>query len=114
MGGTGVEKHTNLFVRYSGRIVNFFNFFKYCVFSLGVYFVNNTNITGGQVFNNEVWERFAKDSNEGEGVVMMPHYWTDGKSVWQRTQFFVGLISAWLIFHIITYLLLSRWRWDKR
>jgi len=110
MGGPS-KTEAYAFVRYFGRIVNFLNFFKYCVFTLGVYFVNNTKISTAN--DNAVWERFAKRSDKDD--VWMPHQWeSKDPGIFQKMQFFIGLIVSWAIFHVITYFLLSCWRWDKR
>jgi len=124
MGGKPTGSSNYPFVRFFGRLVNAMDFFKYCFFTFGDYFINGTGL--GLPFKhktNQVWRMIVNpyDSDAGRDFFFMPHDWLrtgeflpSEQTFIQRYQFVIGLVGLIVFYNITTFLLLACKRHDKR
>jgi len=124
MGGADTGEGDFPIIRVFGRFFNMLDFFKYCFFSFGDYFINGTGLglPGAHVKVNRVWRMIDNPYPTDVGMnTWMPHNWMrpgeyypDEQSFIQHYQFLIGLISMIVGFNVVTFLLLACKRWDKR
>jgi len=126
MGGAPKGSADFPIIRLFGRFFNMLDFFKYCFFSFGDYFINGTGLAlpSDHHIPNRVWLMIENPfpTEAGEDT-WMPHNWLrtmseqddrDDQHFIQRYQFLIGLFSMIAGFNIVTFLLLACKRWDKR
>merc|ERR1719410_1443543 len=126
MGGAPSGTGDYNVVRLFGRFFNMLDFFKYCFFSFGDYFINGTGLALPTEHHivNRVWLMIDNPYPTPEGEdTWMPHSWLrteavqdsrDLQSFVQRYQFLIGLFTMIVGFNLVTFLLLACKRWDKR
>jgi len=124
MGGAPKNAGDFPVIRLFGRFFNMLDFFKYCFFTFGDFFINGTGL-GLPVEHpqaNRVWRMIANPYPSAVGEdTWMPHSWLSpseyspkDQTGLQRYQFLMGLLIMIAGFNIVTFLLLSCKRWDKR
>merc|ERR1719410_1904370 len=126
MGGADTGNGDYNVVRLFGRFFNMLDFFKYCFFSFGDYFINGTGLAlpSAHHIKNRVWLMIDNPYPTVDGEdTWMPHSWLrttaerdsrDMQSFVQRYQFLIGLFTMIVGFNLVTFLLLACKRWDKR
>lgn len=126
MGGAPSGSSDYPIVRLFGRFFNMCDFFKYCFYSFGDYFINGTGLAlpSSHHIKNRVWLMIDNPFDTPDGLdTWMPHNWLhtqaeqdnrDDQSFIQRYQFLIGLSSMIVGFNMVTFLLLACKRWDKR
>merc|ERR1719510_1583035 len=124
MGGAPTGSADHNIIRLFGRFFNMLDFFKYCFFSFGDYFIDGTGLglPGLHTKLNRVWRMIDNPYPTEKGMnTWMPHNWMrpgeyypEDQSFIQHYQFLIGLISMIVGFNVVTFLLLACKRWDKR